>query len=148
MANRVKEDEKNEKIIRGLLKLPTNRRCINCNNLVRFFSSVNRGSKKKRQGRNMYAQISGLSSVQIVVEYSKYHSLSACCCSLFLMLPFHDNFLFPVESSPTVLSPYLWLNLLLKKLQHFKKGEMSVPEKFTLRTGTHNVIHFLIAGCC
>ncbi|RRT72377.1 hypothetical protein B296_00034602 [Ensete ventricosum] len=33
MANRVKEDEKNEKIIRGLLKLPTNRRCINCNNL-------------------------------------------------------------------------------------------------------------------
>ncbi|RWW61203.1 hypothetical protein BHE74_00031760 [Ensete ventricosum] len=49
MANRVKEDEKNEKIIRGLLKLPTNRRCINCNNLVRFFSSVNRGSKKKRQ---------------------------------------------------------------------------------------------------
>ncbi|XP_074588467.1 uncharacterized protein LOC141844327 [Curcuma longa] len=33
MANRVKEDEKNEKIIRGLLKLPANRRCINCNNL-------------------------------------------------------------------------------------------------------------------
>ncbi|XP_042382714.1 probable ADP-ribosylation factor GTPase-activating protein AGD14 isoform X1 [Zingiber officinale] len=33
MANRVKEDEKNEKIIRGLLKLPANRKCINCNNL-------------------------------------------------------------------------------------------------------------------
>ncbi|XP_039143029.1 probable ADP-ribosylation factor GTPase-activating protein AGD14 isoform X2 [Dioscorea cayenensis subsp. rotundata] len=33
MANRMKEDEKNEKIIRGLLKLPANRRCINCNNL-------------------------------------------------------------------------------------------------------------------
>ncbi|KAF3441938.1 hypothetical protein FNV43_RR15854 [Rhamnella rubrinervis] len=33
MANRVKEDEKNERIIRGLLKLPENRRCINCNSL-------------------------------------------------------------------------------------------------------------------
>ncbi|RVW34079.1 putative ADP-ribosylation factor GTPase-activating protein AGD14 [Vitis vinifera] len=33
MANRMKEDEKNEKIIRGLLKLPGNRRCINCNSL-------------------------------------------------------------------------------------------------------------------
>uniref|UniRef100_A0A6V7QQB3 Arf-GAP domain-containing protein n=1 Tax=Ananas comosus var. bracteatus TaxID=296719 RepID=A0A6V7QQB3_ANACO len=33
MANRMKEDEKNEKIIRGLLKLPANKRCINCNNL-------------------------------------------------------------------------------------------------------------------
>nr|AVD53647.1 GTPase-activating protein AGD14 [Lilium pumilum] len=33
MANRMKEDEKNERIIRGLLKLPANRRCINCNNL-------------------------------------------------------------------------------------------------------------------
>jgi len=29
-----KEDEKNEKIIRGLMKLPPNRRCINCNSLV------------------------------------------------------------------------------------------------------------------
>lgn len=35
MASRVKEDEKNERIIRGLLKLPENRRCINCNSLVR-----------------------------------------------------------------------------------------------------------------
>lgn len=35
MANRMKEDEKNEKIIRGLLKLPANRRCMNCNSLVR-----------------------------------------------------------------------------------------------------------------
>jgi hypothetical protein len=34
MANRMKEQEKNEKIIRGLLKLPANKRCINCNNLV------------------------------------------------------------------------------------------------------------------
>lgn len=34
MANRLKEDEKNERIIRGLLKLQENRRCINCNSLV------------------------------------------------------------------------------------------------------------------
>lgn len=40
MANRMKEDEKNEKIIRGLLKLPANRRCINCNNLVRSLVSL------------------------------------------------------------------------------------------------------------
>ncbi|CAN6346059.1 unnamed protein product [Urochloa humidicola] len=33
MGSRVKEEEKNEKIIRGLLKLPGNRRCINCNSL-------------------------------------------------------------------------------------------------------------------
>ncbi|GMQ06641.1 hypothetical protein CsSME_00051140 [Camellia sinensis var. sinensis] len=33
MANRMKEDEKNERIIRNLLKLPDNRRCINCNSL-------------------------------------------------------------------------------------------------------------------
>ncbi|RDY05928.1 putative ADP-ribosylation factor GTPase-activating protein AGD14, partial [Mucuna pruriens] len=33
MASRVKEDEKNERIIRGLLKLAPNRRCINCNSL-------------------------------------------------------------------------------------------------------------------
>ncbi|CAB4318816.1 unnamed protein product [Prunus armeniaca] len=33
MASRVKEDEKNERIIRSLLKLPENRRCINCNSL-------------------------------------------------------------------------------------------------------------------
>ncbi|KAL5572696.1 hypothetical protein UlMin_022293 [Ulmus minor] len=33
MANRVKEDEKNERTIRGLLKRPENRRCINCNSL-------------------------------------------------------------------------------------------------------------------
>ncbi|XP_028761342.1 probable ADP-ribosylation factor GTPase-activating protein AGD14 [Neltuma alba] len=32
MASR-KEDERNEKIIRGLMKLPPNRRCINCNSL-------------------------------------------------------------------------------------------------------------------
>ena len=36
MASRVKEDEKNERVIRGLLKLPANKRCINCNNLVGF----------------------------------------------------------------------------------------------------------------
>jgi hypothetical protein len=34
MASRMKEDEKNEQIIRGLLKLPANKRCINCNILV------------------------------------------------------------------------------------------------------------------
>ncbi|XP_058074747.1 probable ADP-ribosylation factor GTPase-activating protein AGD14 isoform X2 [Magnolia sinica] len=33
MASRMKEDEKNEKIIRGLLKLSSNKRCINCNSL-------------------------------------------------------------------------------------------------------------------
>ncbi|CAL0312463.1 unnamed protein product [Lupinus luteus] len=33
MARRLKEDEKNEKIIRGLLKLTPNRRCINCHSL-------------------------------------------------------------------------------------------------------------------
>ncbi|CAD6271439.1 unnamed protein product [Miscanthus lutarioriparius] len=33
MGSRVKEDERNEKIIRGLLKLSGNRRCINCNSL-------------------------------------------------------------------------------------------------------------------
>lgn len=32
MTNR-KEEERNEKIIRGLMKLPPNRRCINCNSL-------------------------------------------------------------------------------------------------------------------
>ena len=37
MASRLKEDEKNERIIRGLLKLTPNRRCINCNSLVSFF---------------------------------------------------------------------------------------------------------------
>ncbi|OEL20229.1 putative ADP-ribosylation factor GTPase-activating protein AGD14 [Dichanthelium oligosanthes] len=33
MRSRVKEEERNEKIIRSLLKLPGNRRCINCNSL-------------------------------------------------------------------------------------------------------------------
>ncbi|KAK9141875.1 hypothetical protein Syun_011275 [Stephania yunnanensis] len=33
MASRIKEDERNERIIRGLLKLPPNRKCINCNSL-------------------------------------------------------------------------------------------------------------------
>ncbi|XP_059644462.1 probable ADP-ribosylation factor GTPase-activating protein AGD14 [Cornus florida] len=33
MTNRMKEEERIEKIIRGLLKLPENRRCINCNSL-------------------------------------------------------------------------------------------------------------------
>ncbi|KAF7848912.1 hypothetical protein BT93_L1448 [Corymbia citriodora subsp. variegata] len=33
MAPKVKEDEKLERTIRGLLKLPENRRCINCNSL-------------------------------------------------------------------------------------------------------------------
>ncbi|MED6135663.1 hypothetical protein PIB30_048822 [Stylosanthes scabra] len=33
MASRLKEDEKNERVIRGLLKLEPNRRCINCNSL-------------------------------------------------------------------------------------------------------------------
>lgn len=33
MASRMKEDERNEKIIRSLLKLPPNRKCINCNSL-------------------------------------------------------------------------------------------------------------------
>ncbi|CAN6442162.1 unnamed protein product [Victoria cruziana] len=33
MPNRITEDEKNEKIIRGLLKLPANRKCVNCGGL-------------------------------------------------------------------------------------------------------------------
>ncbi|KAK2983124.1 hypothetical protein RJ640_022596 [Escallonia rubra] len=33
MSHRVKEEERIERIIRGLLKLPENRRCINCNSL-------------------------------------------------------------------------------------------------------------------
>ncbi|XP_057957580.1 probable ADP-ribosylation factor GTPase-activating protein AGD14 [Malania oleifera] len=33
MANRAKEEERIEKIIRGLLKLPQNKRCINCSSL-------------------------------------------------------------------------------------------------------------------
>lgn len=33
MGTRLKEDEKNERIIRSLLKLPANRKCINCNSL-------------------------------------------------------------------------------------------------------------------
>ncbi|KAL5202335.1 hypothetical protein ABZP36_013287 [Zizania latifolia] len=33
MGSRVKEEERNERTIRGLLKLPGNRRCINCNSL-------------------------------------------------------------------------------------------------------------------
>ncbi|CAJ2636883.1 unnamed protein product [Trifolium pratense] len=33
MASRFKEDEKNERLIRGLLRLEPNRRCINCNSL-------------------------------------------------------------------------------------------------------------------
>lgn len=38
MTSRLKEDEKNERIIRGLLKLTPNRRCINCNSLVGWIS--------------------------------------------------------------------------------------------------------------
>lgn len=38
MASRLKEDEKNEKMIRGLSKLPANRRCINCNSQVVLLS--------------------------------------------------------------------------------------------------------------
>jgi hypothetical protein len=34
MGHSKKEEEKAERIIRGLLKLPENRRCINCNALV------------------------------------------------------------------------------------------------------------------
>ncbi|KAJ0709969.1 putative Arf GTPase activating protein [Helianthus annuus] len=33
MGSRLKEDERNERAIRNLLKLPENRRCINCNSL-------------------------------------------------------------------------------------------------------------------
>ncbi|CAH9102914.1 unnamed protein product [Cuscuta epithymum] len=41
MASRFKEDEKNERIIRGLLKLPDNRRCINCNSLGPQYVCIN-----------------------------------------------------------------------------------------------------------
>ncbi|KAK9946133.1 hypothetical protein M0R45_011610 [Rubus argutus] len=33
MGNRIKEEEKTERIIRGLLKLPENKRCMNCNSM-------------------------------------------------------------------------------------------------------------------
>ncbi|XP_027357659.1 probable ADP-ribosylation factor GTPase-activating protein AGD14 isoform X2 [Abrus precatorius] len=36
-----KEEEKNEKIIRGLMKLPPNRRCINCNSLGPQYVCIN-----------------------------------------------------------------------------------------------------------
>ncbi|WOL14718.1 putative ADP-ribosylation factor GTPase-activating protein AGD14 [Canna indica] len=36
-----KEDERNEKVIRGLLKLPPNRKCINCNSLGPQYVCVN-----------------------------------------------------------------------------------------------------------
>lgn len=40
MGNKkIKEDDKIERTIRALLKLPENRRCINCNLLVWFFLS-------------------------------------------------------------------------------------------------------------
>lgn len=39
MSNRMKEEERIERIIRNLLKLPENRRCINCNSLVRIWFS-------------------------------------------------------------------------------------------------------------
>ncbi|CAL9201687.1 unnamed protein product [Musa hybrid cultivar] len=39
--NSKKQDERNEKIIRGLLKLPPNRKCINCNSLGPQYVCVN-----------------------------------------------------------------------------------------------------------
>ncbi|XP_042411667.1 probable ADP-ribosylation factor GTPase-activating protein AGD14 isoform X1 [Zingiber officinale] len=36
-----KEDERNEKVIRGLLKLPPNRKCINCNSLGPQYVCIN-----------------------------------------------------------------------------------------------------------
>ncbi|XP_019151567.1 PREDICTED: probable ADP-ribosylation factor GTPase-activating protein AGD14 isoform X1 [Ipomoea nil] len=41
MAGRLKEDERNERVIRGLLKLPENRRCINCNSLGPQYVCIN-----------------------------------------------------------------------------------------------------------
>ncbi|KAF2286884.1 hypothetical protein GH714_034649 [Hevea brasiliensis] len=74
MANRVKEDEKNERIIRGLLKLSENRRCINCNSLVSAFIGlgyVNFNPEVKLYwDHNMFAQISGLLFAPPVVESS------------------------------------------------------------------------------
>ncbi|MBA0555159.1 hypothetical protein Golob_014215, partial [Gossypium lobatum] len=57
MASRVKEDERNERIIRGLLKQRENRRCINCNSLL-------------SRDLNMFAQTSGHLFAPPVVEYS------------------------------------------------------------------------------
>jgi hypothetical protein len=34
-----KEEERNERVVRGLLKLPPNRRCVNCDGLVRALFS-------------------------------------------------------------------------------------------------------------
>lgn len=40
MMGSKREEERNEKIIRGLMKLPPNRRCINCNSLVILSNSL------------------------------------------------------------------------------------------------------------
>ncbi|KAG5013423.1 hypothetical protein JHK86_025684 [Glycine max] len=41
MASPMKEDEKNERVIRGLLKLQHNRRCVNCNSLGPQYVCIN-----------------------------------------------------------------------------------------------------------
>ncbi|OEL24816.1 putative ADP-ribosylation factor GTPase-activating protein AGD14 [Dichanthelium oligosanthes] len=78
MAGRVKEDERHERIIRGLLKLPANKRCINCNNLVSpspgflglaLLNVAVFWGWEPRRDHNMSAQISGPSFVPIAVEH-------------------------------------------------------------------------------
>lgn len=70
MASRVKEDEKNERIIRGLLKLPENRRCINCNSLVCLFLNLIRCKMRIFYDCIGVSQntIMGLDGMQIVSE--------------------------------------------------------------------------------
>lgn len=96
MANRVKEDEKNEKIIRSLLKLPENKRCINCNSLVSLVTLlliISNGNQEILnqlnfyvflRDHNMFALLSGLLFVPTAVEYSKFldsvHSVHWKCC--------------------------------------------------------------------
>ncbi|TVU33000.1 hypothetical protein EJB05_24771, partial [Eragrostis curvula] len=77
MASRLKEDERNERIIRGLLKLPANKRCINCNNLVSLSAEFLRLLLLNVAGfwgrdHNMYARISRPLFVLIAVEHSKF----------------------------------------------------------------------------
>ena len=82
----MKEEEKNEKIIRSLLKLAHNKRCINCNSLVSLFSTLFFFINPNKivtlplgfvRDHNMFALLSGLLFVPTAVEYSKLLLLSS-----------------------------------------------------------------------
>ncbi|RWW21292.1 hypothetical protein GW17_00014562 [Ensete ventricosum] len=71
MANLVKEEEKNEKIIRGLLKLPANRRCINCNSLVRLFTFPDLDTHKTCRKVDSLAVILSSSNIDRLRDFIK-----------------------------------------------------------------------------